>query len=176
MIRVAITGPESSGKTSLAEALSIFYKTPYIPEFARDYLNAKNGVYDYEDLSIIAQGQFDSFSKVKTNQSILLSDTELLVLKIWSEVKYGKVDSLIEQLLSQQQFDLYLLCRPDIPWEYDPLREHPESRKELFDVYHNELIKLKLPFIIIEGKEKEIRLNKAIEAIDSLLKERSGKM
>ena len=174
MVKIAITGPESSGKTSLAEALSKHYSINYVPEFARDYLTQKNGVYTFEDLSYIAKKQFESVSNINPAAQLLISDTEILVLKIWSLVKYGKVAQDVLNYLQQQNFDLYLLCKPDIPWEFDPLREHPKMREELFETYKNELVTQNLPYIIIEGNEVE-RLKTATIAIHSLLKENEGR-
>jgi nicotinamide riboside kinase len=75
----------------------------------------------------------------------------MLVLKVWSEVRFGKTNSFIEESLKSQNFDHYFLCYPDIPWEPDPLREHSEERMELFERYKNELDKMNLPYSILKG-------------------------
>jgi NadR type nicotinamide-nucleotide adenylyltransferase len=150
MIRVAITGPESSGKTSLAQALASELNGKWIPEFAREYLLRKNGCYEEVDLVNIASGQLEAWKAVAL-QGIVICDTEMIVMKVWSQVKYGRVDPFILEALDEQYFDHYFLCRPDIPWEEDPLREHPEQREQLFEIYLQELKDRKLPFTIIEG-------------------------
>lgn len=150
MKRIAITGPESSGKTTLAKALAERLKAQWIPEFARDYLLAKNGHYEQKDLVKIAHGQISEWNKL-SQEEIVICDTEMLVMKVWSAVKYGQVDPFILKAWSEQHFDHYFLCSPDIPWEEDPLREHPEQREELFEIYLQELKDSKLPFTIVEG-------------------------
>lgn len=150
MKRFAITGPESSGKTTLSKALAEQYNTSWMPEFAREYLEKTNGIYTEIDLDVIAKNQLEAWKNAK-EQTILFCDTEMLVMKIWSEFKYGRCSEFIERAFHQQQFDHYFLCRPDIPWEEDPLREHPEQREQLFDIYHKSLIEYNLPFTIIEG-------------------------
>ena len=149
-MRFAITGPESSGKTTLAKELALRNDGVWIPEFAREYL--ENLPYDYqlEDLDIIAKGQLDLWNK-STRSNLTFFDTEMLVMKIWSEFKYNSCSAFILTALENQSFDHYFLCRPDIEWEEDPLREHPEKREELFELYLNELIERKLPFTLVEG-------------------------
>jgi len=149
-MRFAITGPESSGKTTLAKELSQRNKGIWIPEFARQYLENLPYNYQLEDLDKIALGQLALWGK--SNDKILtFFDTEMLVMKIWSEFKYNSCSLFILSALENQTFDHYFLCRPDIEWEEDPLREHPEKREELFELYLNELIERKLPFTLVEG-------------------------
>lgn len=150
MKRIAITGPESSGKTTLAKTLAEQLGVRWIPEFARTYLLENNGNYEQEDLVKIARGQITAWNKF-SKEEILICDTEMLVMKVWSQVKYNTVHPFILKALSEQQFDHYFLCRPDIPYEEDPLREHPDQREELFEIYLEELKIRKLPFTIIEG-------------------------
>lgn len=150
MKRIAITGPESSGKTSLAELLSEKLGLTFLPEYAREYLMDRGGKYQQEDLVQIAFGQVKLWSEVNS-ASGFVADTEMLVMKVWSDFKYGKTDQIILDLLDRQQFDHYFLCYPDIPWEEDPLREHPEQRMELFELYLKELEDRKLPFTILRG-------------------------
>lgn len=162
MIRIAITGPESSGKTTLARELSVLFQGSWVPEFAREFLTTRNGIYTVKDLDSIVQGQLHLWEKYSSDR-ILFYDTEMLVMKIWSEFKYQTCSPFILSAVENQSFDHYFLCRPDIEWEEDPLRENPEKRVELFELYLNELIKKKLPFTIVEGDlEKRIEKCQAI--------------
>jgi nicotinamide riboside kinase len=162
MLKIIVTGPESSGKTTLCKALSEHFKISFSKEFAREYLSTINREYKEEDLLEIAKGQLQS----ETNSQLL--DTDLITIKIWSEYKYGRCDKWIldqiEQKRSKKRF--YLLCKPDIPWEADVLRENPITRDEIFKVYKRELEKLKLDFFIIDGKN---RLEDSISKISSLI-------
>jgi len=170
MIRIAITGPESCGKTSLSEDLAAHYKAGYVPEFARNYLLERNGKYVYEDLDQIAIGQVQAIQQQleqEQEKNLLIVDTEMLVMYIWSMVVFGKVSPLIQKLLAEQKFDLYILCDTDIPWQYDPLRENEYDRDDLFQRYYKKMRELKLNFIIVKGPA-EARLNEAVKAIDAL--------
>lgn len=150
MKRIAITGPESSGKSTLAQALAKHFRTNWSAEYAREYLEKRNGIYSQADLDEIAKGQLALWKQVHDGK-LFFYDTEMLVIKIWSEFKYKTCSHFIENAFQEQQFDHYFLCRPDIPWEEDPLREHPEQREQLFDLYHKTLIEHNLPFTIVEG-------------------------
>lgn len=167
MIKIAITGPESSGKSTLTVQLAKQFKVSFFTEFARTYLVQKAGRYDLADLTQIALQQ-DLQRQVAKDERLAFYDTENLVIYIWSKVKYGKVDPAINTLLEQQEFTHYFLCRPDIPWESDELRENPHNREELFEIYRSELDQRSLPYTIIEGSTDE-RLAKAITEVEALI-------
>ena len=165
MLKIAITGPESTGKSTLTEDLAKHFNCVFIPEFAREYLQKKNGEYHQLDLNAIAFEQNKQINSA-THDQLILADTEMTVMKIWSEFKYGNCSPEILKLYQDQNFDFYILCDIDIPWQEDPLREHPEKRKELFDLYFNEISKK--PHLILSGSH-ENRLKKGIKVINKLL-------
>lgn len=162
---VAITGPESTGKSILAQQLADHYRTVWVPEYAREYLEKLNRPYEEEDILNIARGQLAAeIGRKPQGKSILFCDTDAIVTKIWSVVKYGRCHAEILRMIDEHPYDLYLLCDIDLPWTYDPLREHPHYRKELFGLYFRELTERKLPFRVISGFG-ELRLKHALEAI-----------
>jgi nicotinamide riboside kinase len=165
-LNIAITGPESSGKTTIAKLLAEELNACYIPEFAREYLENLDRSYTIKDLDEIAKGQVDRWKAAPKDKS-LVCDTELVVVKIWSEFKYSKISYNIIELLDKQQFEFYFLCKPDIPWEPDALRENPDDRELLFEMYVKELKLKKWPFVILEGAI-ESRLKVAMEILDDL--------
>ena len=167
MLRIAITGPESCGKTTLSAALAECYHVSYIPEFARNYLEQIQGQYQCSDLDIIAQGQLKSL--LSFNGQIAICDSDFSVLELWSKSKYNKVSDNIKELVAKDYFDLHVLCTPDMPWESDPLRENPNSRAELFELYKTNLNKYNKNFIEVNGPH-ENRLKKTTQAIDRLKK------
>ncbi len=167
--RIAIVGPECTGKTTLAEALAQHYKTAWVPEFARTYLDQLGRPYTQEDLLCIAHGQIkweDEYA-LQANH-LLICDTNLLVIKIWSEFKYGTCHPDIISKMTKRHYDLHLLTHPDIPWEDDPQREHPDKRELLFSIYKNEIERLNVACAEIFGPPEE-RLKKAVSAIDLIL-------
>ncbi|MDP5043417.1 MAG: ATP-binding protein, partial [Leeuwenhoekiella sp.] len=60
-IKIVLFGPESSGKTTLSRALSEYYKTLWVPEYAREYLQKKwvtqKTICEPKDILPIARGQ-----------------------------------------------------------------------------------------------------------------------
>ncbi|MEM9829869.1 MAG: ATP-binding protein [Bacteroidota bacterium] len=167
MIKVVTTGPESSGKTTLAKALAEHYQVGWIPEYARDYLNDLGRPYQEKDLLQIAEGQIKREDEVaKDKPSLLICDTSLVVIKIWSEYRYKRCHPWILAQIERRPVDLYLLCAPDIPWEPDLLRENPADRDELFKFYERALAGK--PNLIIQGSPLA-RLVQATNAIDHLL-------
>jgi len=85
---------------------------------------------------------------------------------IWSDYKFRKCDPWIVEQYEKQDFDLYLLMDIDLPWQPDPQREHPDKRKELFELYRNELERLNRRFTIVSGEGEE-RIQNAIRAIEN---------
>lgn len=168
MIKIALTGPECSGKTTLAIELAKALKVNWIPEFARHYLTKLNRPYNQEDLDVIALRQQNAIDLiVRIGKDYLITDTEMLVIKIWSQEKFNTVSNQIESLYQQQDFDLIVLCKPDIPYEEDPLRENQEDRDRLFEIYRAELEKSEQNFIIVDSTISA-RLNKVLAAIEKL--------
>lgn len=144
--KIAFTGPESSGKTTMANWLSQHLSFDLVTEYAREYLSKKRN-YDCEDLNKIAREQFKR-NEVSTN---LIIDTEMLIMKVWCEEKYNSCSKPILELLERQKIDYYFLCMPDIPWEDDPLRENPLDRERLFRTYINYVNELGFNYSILEG-------------------------
>jgi NadR type nicotinamide-nucleotide adenylyltransferase len=166
-ITIAITGPESTGKSMLACQLASHYNTVWVPEYAREFLATLTRPYVYEDILAIAVRQDQEIDNAIRNcrEKFLFLDTELTVTKIWSIFKYGKCHAWIEKRLTEQTYDFYLLTDIDLPWQPDPLREHPDKREELFNLYSDELKSRNHPYDIVSGTGKR-RLENAVRIID----------
>ena len=167
--KVCIIGPECTGKTVLSETLAKKLNTVWVEEYARAYLNRLDKPYEEADLVKIAHGQLrmeDEWT-IDANK-ILVCDTNLIVVKVWSEFKYGHCDKIILDLISQRKYDLYILTYIDIPWIADPLREHPDHREELYNMYLDEMKNQSVPFIEVKGNEQQ-RLDAALTAIDKFI-------
>jgi NadR type nicotinamide-nucleotide adenylyltransferase len=168
IIRIAITGPESTGKSALAGELARHYKTCYVREAARRYIAKLNRPYTYDDLQRIARMQVSAEKySMKKAEGYLFMDTELIVMKIWFLNSYAMCPKWVLKKSEEIKYDLYLLCDIDLPWEPDPQREHPDRREYFFNKYHEELASRNLPFVIISGAGKQ-RTQNAIDAIESL--------
>lgn len=164
---IAIVGPESSGKTQLSKELAQLLSAPLVEEFAREYLSILDRQYQFSDLNAIAAGQLNLESQARKNADLVISDTNLMHIEVWAEIRFQK------NLDPQDSFNestYYLLTKPDLPYEYDPLREHPkiEDRVAIFDYFYKKLKDNNKFLGIVEGFGKE-RLNNAKKLLDSQL-------
>ena len=155
MYTIAVTGPESTGKSMISQYLAKMLKGLCIPEFARDYIIGINRKYNYDDLVYIGKMQVSQRREMeKEGHDLIILDTWLIITKIWFLEVYGKCPAWVDEELWNYPVDLYLLFEPDIPWIPDLLRENGgERRKYLFDRYLNEIIRTGVPFEIINGLE-----------------------
>lgn len=166
LIKIAITGPESTGKSELSMKLAKHYQTVFVPEYARIYIDNLDRPYNCEDILEIAKGQIEMEQKLEREASgFLFTDTELTVTRIWSLHKCGYCHPWIEEQIAVHKYDLILLCDVDLPWEFDPQREHPHLRKFFFDWYYNELSQRDENFEVVSGIGDN-RLNNAIGIIE----------
>jgi len=166
--KIVITGPESVGKSTLCNRLAEHCGGLCVPEYARSYVEQLSTPYIYADLENIARKQIQQLgSDYEAAQNYVFFDTGLIVTKIWFSEVYGKVPAFLSEALAQLKIHRYLLCYPDIEWIPDKVRENSgENRFRLFQLYENELIKLKQNYIIIRGVGEQ-RFKNALFALES---------
>ena len=167
MYKVGIIGPESSGKSTLAKYLARRYKGVLVPEYAREFVErkkAESGEWrvesiSWDELCTIAKHQIDEMERLRVTgdglQDVVFYDTELIVTKVWFEYAFGRVPEWLEEAIERYRMDVYLLCKPDIPWIPDPARSNgsDEIRQELFERYEQEIEALHVPYYVIEHIE-----------------------
>ncbi|KAB2814076.1 AAA family ATPase [Phaeocystidibacter luteus] len=166
---VVITGPESTGKSTIAKAMASELEAAYVDEMAREYLENLGRSYDESDMHKMSALQLDSqLTALRSDAGILVCDTDLLTFIIWWEVKYGLCPQKWVDLWKSNQPDVYLLMDIDLEWEEDPLREHPTRREELMERYVEKLKTVDTPYHIVSGQGKD-RLANAKRALKALL-------
>lgn len=176
-IKVVLFGPESTGKTTLAEQLARHYNSIWVREYARRYLqdkwNNERKTCTAEDLLPIAEGQMKLENELaQKTDSVLICDTDLLETKVYSEAYYSRsCDPHLEKYAIENTYDLYFLTYIDTPWVADDLRDKPDERMRMFKAFEAALIKYKRPYVLLKGDKNE-RLQKAVKHIDELLKNR----
>lgn len=173
-IRIVLFGPESTGKTTLAQQLAEHYNTVWVEEYMREYLqvkwNQEKEVCKPEDLLPIARGQMaKENSYLEKANEVLICDTNLLELKVYSEVYYdGYCEPTIDKYAIENFYDLYFLTYIDTPWTPDDLRDKPNDRQNMFTIFERSLQQHKKPYVVLKGDQDE-RLKSAISNIDKLL-------
>ncbi len=162
MHRFVLTGPECSGKTTLSKSLAEHFQGKYLAEPARKILNGSDA-YTPKDLLAILQAYINR-EGVNFSDTKMFFDTDLQNLFLWWQEKYGPAPRKLCRAYKGQSERFFLLCRPDLPWVYDPLRENPIDRERIFALYYRDMVERKLPFAVIEG-DGAGRLEVSIEIV-----------
>ncbi len=170
LLRIALVGPESCGKSYLAEYLARHFDTVFVEEYGRTYCEKFGMDLTELDFAHIAGGQLHREDEMaRQARAILFCDTDLIVTQVWSEIYFaGVCQPWIEWASRQRHYDLYLLLKPDIPWENDGLRRYEEQRRWMFERLQHILTERRLNVEIIGGSYEE-RSRKAVVAIENLL-------
>ena len=166
MLKIAVIGPESTGKTELCRKLAVHFHGEWVPELAREYVEQMEEQYTYEDVCHIARLQIEQekLYEQKTKPNFVFFDTDLIITKVWLAYKYDFVPHFVTERLATRFFDFYLLCLPDIPWQYDRVRENGENRDFFFNWYEQEIKELGTPYAKIEGIG-DARLQNTLQAV-----------
>lgn len=172
--KIALLGAESTGKTTLCQQLAKHYQTLFVPEFARDYFNSHDiNNYTIEDLDIIAKKQIELENQYITKANkVLICDTTLLTIKIWSLHKFNTVSDFISNSINQMNYDLYLISNNDVPWIEDNQRKDKNIREHILKMNQTELEKINANYSILKGINQN-RLDNAITIIDLFLNTQS---
>lgn len=169
--KIAIVGPECTGKSAIASYLAKYYQTIWIPEYAREYCAKLTKACTLEDELNIFYGQRALEDLlIQKGQKMVFCDTTFLTVKIWCDYVFKQTPiQVLDALKKHHQYDFFLLMDIDLPWENDPLRDFPndKQRQYFFEIWQKELQYLKAPFTIISGIGQE-RFNQAITAIENL--------
>ncbi len=167
--KIAIVGPESTGKSTIAAQLAEHYNTVWVPEYAREYCSKLTEPCTWQDEINMFRGQLDLENQLlgSANQ-LLICDTTFITVKIWSDYMFGKAPEEVLYELPRHPYDFYLLMDIDLPWTDDPLRDFPHLREYFMDVWHKELNDLNASYVVVSGSS-DIRVNNAISAVDKYL-------
>jgi len=164
---IAITGAESTGKTTLAQALAEALPGQLVTEASRDLL-APGADYDLEDVVAIGHEQNRRENLVlQSTRSWVVADTDLLVIRIWLQERFKVWPDSLAQLWNLQTPRLWILTAPDIPWEPDPLRENRHDRERLHALYRQQLSASRAPWVEVRGSV-ESRLQQAMRFVSEL--------
>jgi NadR type nicotinamide-nucleotide adenylyltransferase len=170
IIKIAVVGPESTGKSTMAAYLAQHYHTVWVPEFAREYCEKLTAPCTWQDEINMFYGQLalekDYLPKA---DKLLICDTTFITVKIWSDHTFGRSPQEVLDELPKHPYDLYLLLNIDLPWQEDPLRDFPHMREYFMGVWHKELEALDANYAEISGAGQE-RYNNAVKAIGDFLK------
>lgn len=181
MRKIAVIGPESTGKSALCKALALHFNCLWCPEYAREYLLENGKEYTFDTLQIIAGGQLRKEDKyvqqsIAANKQFLFIDTDMYIMKVWYEYAFNRCPFFVLEEIIKRQYDYYLLTSTDLPWEADELREYPDlaSREKLFHTYKDILIHQNTDWHIVSGLGEE-RVQNAIVALEHVFSCKNNK-
>jgi len=167
--KIAVVGPESTGKSTMSAYLAKHYNTVWVPEYARDYCAKLTEPCTWQDEINMFYGQLDLEAEMlPLANELLVCDTTFITVKIWSDYTFGRSPQEVLDKLSQHPYDLYLLLNIDLPWEEDPLRDFPHMREHFMEIWVKELQALNANYTLISGTGDE-RYADAVKAIDGFL-------
>ena len=167
--KIAIVGPESTGKSTISQALAKYYHVPWVPEYARYYCAALTTDCTLQDEINMFHGQVALEDSVlaMAETEFIICDTTFLTVKIWSDEILGETPTIVLDALQSRTYDFYVLLDIDLPWQEDPLRDFPHMREHFMHVWHQELQAIDANYIVIGGIEN--RLQNPIDVIDHFL-------
>ncbi len=165
--RVVVTGPECTGKTTLARAISARLGAPWIPEVSRAYAEARGGVLSAADVEPIATTTRDALRQAtEAGPPVLVADTDLVSTVVYARAYYGSCPAWVEEECTGQLGDLYLLCAPDLPWVADGVRDRPAAsdRAAMHETFAEALRVLGARVVPVSGMG-DARSARALEAV-----------
>lgn len=170
--RVCLTGPESTGKSTLAQQLAEWADTEWVPEASRVYAERKAAPLTARDVGPIAREHItlaDAATERVGERSgeLLILDADLLSTVVYARHYYGAAPAWVERAERRRRADLYLLCGVDVPWVADGLRDRPEHREELFALFARALARRHARVVRVSGDWHD-RWNVAREAVRTL--------
>ncbi|MES2650985.1 MAG: ATP-binding protein [Bacteroidota bacterium] len=168
--KIAIVGPESTGKSTISQALAKHYNVPWVPEYARYYCAALTSDCTLQDEINMFHGQVALEESVlaMAETDFIICDTTFLTVKIWSDEILGAAPTVVLDALKTRKYDFYVLLDIDLPWQEDPLRDFPHMRQHFMGIWHKELKILQANYTVVGGIDN--RLQNTINAIDGFLK------
>ena len=167
--KIAIVGPESTGKSTLSHQLARYYNTVWVPEYAREYCEKLSQPCTWDDEINMFKGQLElENSLIQKANKLLICDTTFITVKVWSDYMFGKSPQEVLDEIPRHPYNLYLLMDIDLPWQEDPLRDFPHRREYFMEVWHNELKALRATYKVISGTDV-VRFQNAIHVIDDFV-------
>lgn len=164
--KICIFAPESTGKSILTKQLAEHYRTVYVPEVARDFIDEAGGNLTYDLIREIGPAHAEAIlTAIPSAERFLFVDTDIEITRLFSDYYLGKVPEFPPWVESANRFDLYIFPDIDVPYVEDPQRDSGHMRERFREKLLAVLDKKCCDYVIIKGNWDE-RFSMAIEAIE----------
>lgn len=168
--KIAVVGPESTGKSTMAMYLSKEFNTTCVPEYARYYCQHLNRSYTLQDEVNMFYGQVAlEEAIISTEPKIIICDTTILTVKIWCDYLFTQTPKEVTTEITNRKYDFYLLMDIDLAWQDDPLRDFPNEREYFLEIWKKELNELGANYMLISGQGND-RLQHGLDAVKTHLR------
>lgn len=174
-LTIVVTGSECTGKTTLAAGLAERFGAQWSKEFAREYVDVKQGPLDASDVEPIARGQLAGEeaadrAAAEAGHEVVIRDTDLHSTVVYARHYYGHCPDWVVEAARGRTGDLYLLLCPDVPWVADGLqRDRPEedARALIHGLFRDTLAAAGASVLEIKGAwpERQARAVAAVTAV-----------
>jgi NadR type nicotinamide-nucleotide adenylyltransferase len=170
-VRVVVTGSECTGKSTLARDLAAAYSVECVPEYFREFIGTIGGRPQFSDHGPIARGQkaIEDEYRARARGRCLVHDTDLLSTVAYCRAFFDRCPDWIQAAAFDRKAPLYLLCDIDVPWVADGVRDRPDRRPEMHELFETVLKEAGATYVLISGSPKE-RVTRARSHIDALLR------
>lgn len=156
-LRIAVLGAESTGKSTLAAALAAHYRTVWVPEYLREFVEEKQRTPQEKEQFLIASTQLErEDDAARAAGTFLFCDTTPLMTAVYSQFYFGSVDAMLESLLRVHCYDFTIVTEPSTPWIADGLqRESDAVRQAVHTLLLATLAAEAIPFLLVSGDVAE---------------------
>lgn len=172
--RVCVLGAESTGTTTMAEALGQHYQTTWVPEYGREYWIRKSkegNIEHWEESEFVhiaeEQARREDFAAQTANR-VLFCDTDAFATSVWFERYMNRRSEVVERVSSKRHYDVTFLTGDEIPFEQDGFRDGEHIRHWMHERFIERLNEAGRPFALLRGSASD-RMALATSIIDEFL-------
>lgn len=167
--RFTMFGPESTGKSTLAQDFARKMNGTFVPEYGRIYTETFGADVNQNDIANIVAGHKASIEAAKlVGRQFIIEDTDPLMSMVWSDMLTGSHDPWFDTFNDYP--DLYVLCDIDIPWVDDGTRyfKDQEKRQQFMNLCVATLEDRGVPYIKVKGNHFQRMMQLSFAVKDKL--------
>lgn len=171
-LRVCVLGAESTGTTTLSQALAAHYEAPWVPEYGRLYsealISTKHKWQSSEFTFIAHQQQLMESQMAGQSNGLVICDTNAFATRLWHERYMGDMEPAVDAIAAEDKVDLYIITGDEIPFVQDGVRDGEYIRHAMHQRFVQEVRASGIPYLIVKGSVQQ-RFNAVYKQVNQLL-------